>query len=227
MDWGDKDIHTLGSGAKTTIFAFAGPADRLGSVGDPFAFMKTLHEQGANTVLMRDRHRAWYQRGVVGVGPGPADVAKLVCNATGPGRRVVTLGMSMGGFAAILFGVQGGADEVIAMSPQTTMKPAHLTAFEDSRFKLHIAKPTWKASSRHLDLANVLKVRQESKTRIRIFYGEHTSADVAHAEHLKTCRNIELSLLSDCDHAEVGARIIHDGIFHKLVEPSTSKKKRK
>jgi len=213
----EKDIRIAWSFKGVSVVAFAGPAHALGSVGNAFEFMHQLHSQGADAILMRDRNRAWYQRGVVGVGPSAASVVGFVRGLTCPNRRVITMGNSMGGFAAILFGVLAGVDEVIAVAPQTFMDPENRAKHGITTFKEFIDAPEWNPASPYLDLAKVLRDHAPCKTRIRIFYGDRAREDEIHARHLAELPNVELAAIENCDHASVGRRVAERGVFAELT----------
>lgn len=219
MGWSDDrpDVHIDWAFRGTSLVAFAGPGHALGSIGEPFSYLRSLHDLGADTVFMRDRNVAWYQRGVVGVGPSVASVLGYVRGLTNTSRRVITVGMSMGGFAAILFGAMAGVDEVFALAPQTFMDPENRVRYGVATFQNHINSPTWNASSPYLDLASVLRELPAFKTRIRIFYDDHVREDAAYANHLAFLPNVELVSYGGCGHAGVGARLKQHRVLEKFI----------
>lgn len=212
-----KDVRADWRFNGVSVAAFAGPAHALGSVGNPFEFMRSLYDKGADTIFMRDRHCAWYQRGVVGVGPSTASVVGFVKGLTGPNRRVVTLGNSMGGFAAILFGVLAGVDEVIAMAPQTFMDPENRAKHGITTFQEFINAQTWDASSPYLDLAKALTAYPASKTLIRIYHGARARDDGIYAQHLSHFPNVKITPVENCDHGEIGLKVGKLGVFETLM----------
>ena len=79
-----------------------------------------------NRILIRDCASSWYHRGVPGLGTHIDAVAAtlrgMIC-AIRP-SRVMTIGQSMGGYAAILFGMLAEADRIIAFGPLAHLNPA-------------------------------------------------------------------------------------------------------
>jgi pimeloyl-ACP methyl ester carboxylesterase len=69
-----------------------------------------------NRVMLRDSHHAWYQRGVTGLGDSvDAVVASLrAFIADMRPSKIITVGQSMGAYAAAMIGMLLDADQVIA-----------------------------------------------------------------------------------------------------------------
>jgi hypothetical protein len=102
---------------ETCVVAFASRnLDEAGNVR--FDFQNLLDTLGVSYVLIRDPELYWYQHGVPGLGDILA-IAEYVKGLTKRYKRVVTLGVSMGGYAALLFGYLAEVSEVIAISAQT------------------------------------------------------------------------------------------------------------
>ena len=95
-----------------------------GGLGVPlFEFKRTVSklEMPFKTPFVRDLHQAWYQKGLADITSNvdeTRDYLHRVFDAQKP-NRIVMLGNSVGGYAAILFACLAGADEVLAISPQT------------------------------------------------------------------------------------------------------------
>ena len=89
-----------------------------------------------NRILVRDPGNAWYHRGVPGLG---AHVDEVVGSLRGLIRSirpssVATVGQSMGGYAALLFGTLLGADRIVAFGPLSHLDPAEAARSGDLRF---------------------------------------------------------------------------------------------
>lgn len=77
-----------------------------------------------NRILVRDTANLWYQHGVSGLGRDADEVAQALrawMVRLRP-RSVSTLGQSMGGYAAILFGALLGVDRVLAFGPLSYLR---------------------------------------------------------------------------------------------------------
>jgi pimeloyl-ACP methyl ester carboxylesterase len=89
-----------------------------------------------NRILMRDTINAWYHRGVPGLGDHVDEVAQSLRSliaAISPGR-IYTVGQSMGGYAAILFGMLLGADRIAAFGPVSYLDPERARRDSDLRY---------------------------------------------------------------------------------------------
>lgn len=95
------------------------------SIGVPF-----------NRVFLRDSHCRWYQHGVVGLGESFLEVARHLARLIRLVRpsSVITLGQSMGGYAAVLFGLILQADRTVAFGPLSSLRSAQAIADDDLRW---------------------------------------------------------------------------------------------
>lgn len=125
-----------------------------------FSFYKSLEKLPVSKIYVRDPFDTWFQRGISPEINTPDLLSahlRSALRALRP-RRVVTMGASMGGYAALLFGYLLRADSVFAMSPQTIIDPRlpH-TPTENyagtAYFDLH---PLLRAKNRHRPTAHIL-----------------------------------------------------------------------
>ena len=116
----------------TLVIAFAGADALIG--GEPFAggvpsfeFARAFREAGVGCALfVRDVLRSWYLRGIGDAGytfQSVVDALRAEIDSVRP-ARLVTLGCSMGGYAAVRAGLALRADEVLAFGPQVIVRPA-------------------------------------------------------------------------------------------------------
>jgi pimeloyl-ACP methyl ester carboxylesterase len=101
------------------VIAFT--AHRMGPRFGFYAIAKTL---GANVLFVRDARDCWYNTGVDGLGSTVEEIAASLAKVAEEvgAKRVVTLGSSMGGYAAILFGCLLNAERCVAFAPQTLLQ---------------------------------------------------------------------------------------------------------
>jgi hypothetical protein len=80
--------------------------------------------QPLNLILVRDTANFWYQHGVTGLGRDVDTVAESLRRIIADLRpsSVCTVGQSMGGYAAILFGVLLRVDQVLAFGPLSYLR---------------------------------------------------------------------------------------------------------
>jgi hypothetical protein len=118
----------------TMVVVFGGLNRRVGGV-PPFEFMRLLGDMAVKRLFVRDPRQAWYHRGLPGVGENlDAVVEHLVARPYGDYERLVLVGNSAGGYAALLFGSLLEADCVLAFAPQTTVDLDELHALGDRRW---------------------------------------------------------------------------------------------
>lgn len=178
------------------LIAFGGIASRLDGIA-PFEFLSALAEQSARRVFVRDLSQSWYQEGVRGVSStlaGTTDALRTVVEESQP-TRVVTLGVSAGGFAAIYFGCQIGADLAVAFSPQTFTSVTLRRWHRDHRWTKEIGRLD------HLDPATTCRdlrpivagaSSRPGPTAIDVHYGRASRIDRTHARRLRRYQNVTL-----------------------------------
>lgn len=120
------------AGGGTLVIAFAGADAALGggiNGGVPsHEFVRACRKAGVRRALfVRDVLRAWYLRGVGGRGGDSFEgVMALLRDEIAAVRpsRVVTIGSSMGGYAAVRAALALEADAALAFAPQVAIDPA-------------------------------------------------------------------------------------------------------
>lgn len=123
--WSSSDLPAGRESGATMLVAFGGLQQRvgggLGAGVPPHEFVTSCRRAGAKYVLfVRDAARAWYCRGLSTGAPGFAGVVAAVRAevAVVKPARLVTIGSSMGGYAAVRAGIDLGAEIAIGFSPQ-------------------------------------------------------------------------------------------------------------
>lgn len=162
--------------------------DRIGI--PPFEFLSLTGNLEVKRLFIRDEHRAWYHRGIPGYGDNFTDLAKSLKPEVAQADRVVTIGNSAGGYAALAMGTLLGADMVIAFSPQTTLDLETLESMDDHRWDDQIGALSNAIDRRWADLASAITASQQAATNYRIYFDETHSADRLHAERLAPLDNL-------------------------------------
>jgi pimeloyl-ACP methyl ester carboxylesterase len=152
-------------------------------------------EHPPKQIFVRDLERAFYHRGVVGAGSSIEEVAdylRATVREAGV-ERVVTVGNSAGGYAALLFGHLIGATEVHAFGPETFLTRFRRALHRDRRFRQFLGplRAAGDLDSRYSDLRKVLG-RHQGDTRFVIHYSSLHRLDVAHAKHVRNLPGVEL-----------------------------------
>jgi len=212
--------------ATTLLIAFGGLASRLDGI-PPFEFLAALSGTGARRVFVRDLNQSWYQEGVRGVSTTlDATTTALRALVTESGaQRLVTLGVSAGGFAAIYFGCQLDADFVLAFGPQTFTSRRLRGWYRDRRWTREIARiDGLDPGTTCRDLKPIVAARvTEGHTPIEIHYGRRSRVDSAHARRLRRFENVTL-IEHDAGHNPAKALKDAgklDAILRRAVTPPT------
>jgi hypothetical protein len=193
-------VLELDHDSATLVIAFAGLKGFLG--GFPaFEFRKILSSVDVKSAFFRDHYAAWYHRGVVDVGPGIDSVVDRLRQLRGEADRVVMVGNSAGGYAALLFGALLGC-EVYAFSPQTFIDPELLREAGDNRWdeELAVLLESGCFDPRYGNLAPLL---EKSDGRFEIFYGALDAIDWKHIEPVRDLERVTVNRIENCDHRVV------------------------
>lgn len=114
-------VFDLSKRNKPLIIAFGGMAGALEI--PPFEFFNLTKKLKVNRIYLRDFSQTWYHSGILGESGNIEDRAIYLANKikNSEANKVVLFGNSMGGYAAILFGILINADIVHAFVPQTSL----------------------------------------------------------------------------------------------------------
>lgn len=153
-----------------------------------------------NLILVRDARNAWYHRGIPGLGDDVDQVAAALANivrAIGP-SRVVTLGQSMAGYAAIMFGTLLGADAAVAFGPLSFLSAQEALLYHELRwlpvFQQLEADPP---PVRYFDLPALCRERG-GRTRLDIIFGTKPDAGGTESVNLDAMHAHQFSGLPHC-----------------------------
>jgi hypothetical protein len=160
-------------------------------------------------------------RGLPGLTSNVADTANFFRREISEqkARRVITVGYSLGGYAALLFGHLLGADEVQAVSPQTFISLMKRWHHGDHRWqrwilKLHCSRALFEP----LDLRPVL-TRSNEKSKYVLHYASDSRLDVLHAKRLGGLPGVTLREHASGSHRLVTA-LRDSGEMRAILEQS-------
>ncbi|MFA9271645.1 MAG: alpha/beta fold hydrolase [Baekduiaceae bacterium] len=196
----------LGVAGQPLVIAYGGIAGRTSA--PMFEFFRVTDGMPVQRLMLRDHERSWYHRGVRGVGDDLPAVEAYVASILEEAKpsRVVMVGASAGGFAAMLFGHRLGADVVHAFAPQT---------FVDPSLRRTRREPRWEPETRALlhsgrydprfgDLAAVLATPPaKATTRHHVWYCTSEQPDAVHAAHVAQVPAVQLHALPAGGHVIV------------------------
>lgn len=126
-------------GNENCIVCFGGNASRLGGI-PPFEFFNYLSQTYNNSydmIFYIDPDQWWYQKGIRGIADNIPDTASYIKKKIMGYKHVIFMGVSAGGYAAILFGSILNVSNVIAFIPQTDLSNVdfpQIKEFTDSSY---------------------------------------------------------------------------------------------
>lgn len=157
-----------------------------------FDWLKTIEERVSDLTFQRiylmDISRSWYHFGfeeLGGIGLDPLanflDSKIKECNA----KRIMFVGSSMGGYAAIAFGCILNVDLVLSVVPQISI--------ENIPEEYNINKNDFICRGitlQSIDLRIILDKYQNNKTKYKVFYGINHEHDVWQYNLIKNYKNV-------------------------------------
>jgi pimeloyl-ACP methyl ester carboxylesterase len=203
-DWAVPLCSEMDSDSTVLLLAFGGMA---GSITiPPFEFFSLTAEMPVKRLFVRDLRQAWYHRGTPGLGSTISAVGTSLKQLIACQRvdRLVTVGSSAGGYAALVFGTLLDADRVLCFAPQTTIDPDILSRMSDHRWTglLRDLDATHGLDSRWTDLRRALReAHREADTKYDLYFDHTFLADRLHAERLSEVDGVRLHGLQGGGHA--------------------------
>lgn len=193
---GDKKSTAmdLSHPGKPMIIAFGG---LRGAMGVPsFEFFKLTDDLLVNRIYVRDFDQLFYHSGLLGISENIDETVVFLKQkiAESGASKVVIFGNSMGGYAALLFGVLLGADVVHAFVPQTYIHESN--SEEGYEVILSVCE---KFSDQYFDLKDVIQ-SHDNTCELNIYYDSNYERDNRNAMHVKNSRNVVLHSFDDGGH---------------------------
>jgi tetratricopeptide (TPR) repeat protein len=178
--------------------------DLTDSLSVPLAiFDRYLAALGVNAIYLRDFRRSFYLRGIASLGASyDGTVAELrkLCGEIGV-QRLICIGAATGGFAAIRYGVDLGAERVLSFSAHTHSPDRDIDKMDRGvalirrRLAVSVTEP-------ELDLASFLTPPRAS-TRIELFYPKDAPRDSEQANRLAGIDGVTLQPVAGCADPEL------------------------
>ncbi len=208
--------------SKNLLISFGGIRQNIGM--PIFEFYNSISDLDCDKIYIRDFNQAWYQLGVDGKISSIDKLYEFLEDIIEEYKyeRIVCLGNSMGGYAAILFGVRLKATTILSFSPQSFIGKAHRIYYKDKRWSKYLRKIyRSKLFSKYYDLKLCLKQHSDFDGLIHIYYGSDNKLDEIHAKRLKAFSFVKLNSVEG-DHNIV--RSIRDsGQLIKLINDALIK----
>ncbi len=196
-------------GAETAVLVFSGIDGAFGSVLLDLTHA-LLFPLGVSTIHLIDVNRLVHLAGNPDLGRDYPETIRAIRRQLDAWavRRVVTLGASAGGYAAVRYGLDLGADRILAFAPPTTLQRDVL--WEDGRgftviSRLEQYAPTMMGPLRpHVAVAG-------SASRIDLYFGSDMALDRTHAEALAGLEGVRLCEIPGLDHHGAAGELLVRG----------------
>ncbi|GAC1305183.1 MAG: hypothetical protein NVSMB10_08860 [Steroidobacteraceae bacterium] len=193
-----RDVLTAPLGVDSAVLVFTSSNDGLGM---PLrVFDRYLATLPITCIYLKDFRRLRFLRGVRSLSedyPGTLAALRVMLDDLGV-KRLCTLGNCGGGFAAIRYGVEMGAERILAFEALTYAPDASSMKFEKGHnfSKTRLAAAGVDGMS---DLKPFLTTR-EHPSHIKLFYGELQQHERIHALRLAGLPGVELCPQTDVRH---------------------------
>lgn len=188
----------------------------------PFAFVRCTCNIDTDKIYMRDIYSLWYHRGIPGIAQKIDEIPIFLKQhiESKAYRKVVFVGNSTGGYAAILNGCLTRIHHVIAFSPKTNLHPLWRLTHQDWHW--FILRRLWRlvrnptSQWEYFDLKKVL-LEHPGPTRYDIHYSTVKRYDRFNVERLKDIKGVKLHAYSHSGHNLV-AKIKEEGQITRIIE---------
>lgn len=185
--------------------------------------LENLANRTVNRILVRDISNSWYHRGVPELGNNIDEVAaglKQLIAQISP-SQVITIGQSMGAYAAILFGQLLGADRVIAFGSLSFLESEKAKEIGDTRW-LSVMSMLERDRPEvcYFDLLELCKNSLHSPD-IQLFYGKKPDSETPGTINLDDFHATRLNELPNCTlhpYEESGHTIVKYLIDNKQID---------
>jgi ribosomal protein L16 Arg81 hydroxylase len=185
--------------------------------------IEKIAQKPINRILVRDISNSWYHRGIAGLGTNVDEVCaslQEIIKKISP-SKIITIGQSMGAYAAIMFGQLLGADQVIAFGSLSFLNTHYAKEIGDTRW-LSIME-NLEANPPDVCYFDLVKLCQDSNHTpdIHIFYGKKPDPETIGEVNLDDFHAKRMNELSNCTihpYDESGHAIVKYLIDNKLID---------
>lgn len=136
-----------------------------------FAMTNALKSLPATKIYINCHQNSWYQKGIEGVTKDIAETIQLlreILEKLQP-NRLICVGMSMGAYAALLFGLNLECDFILAFTPEIMIGEEYSRSFYHNNLKEY--------DYQYIQLSNL--IRNNKKTQIYSIYGVYDTIDLS------------------------------------------------
>jgi hypothetical protein len=207
-------VHEHLPGTKTLLIAFSGLDDFRKDNGK-FDYFSFTRQNDFDVVLVRDINCTWYQMPLPGRPDSRSLLIEYLTHVAQNYDRVITMGGSMGGFAAIMFGRLLDADLALPFAPQTCIYSEPGKIVGDERFKPRFERI--EAMGMPLLYADLRDISYSSRLKTIAYVPEDDSYDIAHIGRLEGQPDVNVVLIPRVGHGLVNP-IFRSGGLHEMIK---------
>jgi len=171
------------------VVTFAGSGLNLGKESNTaFEWNGFFSDKNISRIAVRDDFTAWYFNGIRGVSTNITTTAIFLSGLikTSKAKKVLFLGVSAGGFAAILFGILLKVDKIFAINPQTLLQKGIQCMAHGNLYKLKWCDPN---EAMYYDL--LVLPYPDKNTLVQIVYGKDELTDRFHSGRMGAWAHLE------------------------------------
>ncbi len=173
--------HKILSGSKNLIVCFGGMLLKMDLIL-PFEFLTYLskiYKNECDLYFFVDKHQRWYHKGLLGISKNIDETVRYLNNIIKKGnyQKVIFMGVSAGGYAAILFGSLCNVTNVVSFKPRTRPSPNGIGLRYQNKFRV--------IDKRYGDLKNII-----NNTTSYILYGDTSIENINDNHHILQCDNL-------------------------------------
>ena len=172
-----------------------------------------------NVLFVGDLNNSWWHTNYEGLpGHGPYILRDFLLEKIkqSGATKTLYLGVSMGGYGALLFGCLTKATKVMAFSPQTMLTNAR------KKKNLNRAFEGFEIDETLTDLKQVLEEKNNHETIYNIWYGRLNNSDTKAAKRVSHIDNVFIHPIESSKH-NVVKPTIESGVFRKEIEKFLTK----
>jgi predicted esterase YcpF (UPF0227 family) len=167
-------------------------------------------------LFIRDLDYAWWQTKFYGddlIGYGPKSLAKFIDKMVKKSgvKKTLIVGVSLGGYGAILFGCLCKLDLAISISPQT-----YLTKSRYIKYNLYEKYKNFNINKEETDLKIILEKYGNNHTEYDIYFGKYNRGDSKYASRISNFSGVKLFPLESDKHT-VSKLMKQEGLLQNII----------
>ncbi len=178
-----------------------------------FEFKNMMSKSGSSCLFIKDVFKCWYQLGIDGLGTSLQDTIDFLEGFIKPYKNTVFVGNSMGGYAAILFGLLIEPTNVVAISPQSYLKNDDV--LNDHRWETYFERA--RKNNKNISFLDLREVEKKSDCKIAIYYSFNDFLDKSHIDLLESVHNVQKIPCYGTTHASLVSKLNSSNLLSKII----------